>query len=98
MDVHECPARVSAELKSTIEFICKKAFTVLGCRDWCRIDVRLDERGEPHILELNPLPGILPNPDEHSGFPQAARAAGIGYSEMINMVFDAAMLRYGIDA
>ena len=95
MDVHECPATVSPALARKIESICKKAFNVLGCRDWCRIDVRLDERGEPHILELNPLPGILPNPDEHSGFPQAARAAGMGYSEMINAVFDAAMRRYG---
>jgi len=96
MDVHECPANINPALAQKIELICKKAFNALGCRDWCRIDVRLDEHGEPHILELNPLPGILPNPDEHSGFPQAARAAGIGYNEMINRVFDAAMSRCGI--
>jgi D-alanine-D-alanine ligase len=97
IDVHECPARMNPGLQQRIESICKQAFTVLGCRDWCRIDLRLDEHGNPYILELNPLPGILPNPEEHSCFPDAARAAGIGYGEMINAVLDAAMKRYGIE-
>lgn len=96
IDVHECPARIGPDLQQHIESICIQAFTVLGCRDWCRIDVRLDEHENPHILELNPLPGILPNPDEHSCFPDAARAAGIDYNGMINAVLDAAVRRYGI--
>lgn len=94
IDVHECPARIGPDLQQRIESICTQAFTVLGCRDWCRIDVRLDEHGNPHILELNPLPGILPHPEEHSCFPDAARAAGMGYNEMINAVLDAAVRRY----
>jgi len=94
IDVHECPARVDAELQQKIESICKQAFRLLGCRDWCRIDVRLDEHGEPHIIELNPLPGILPNPEEHSCFPQAARVAGMNYNQMLNEVLNAAILRY----
>ncbi len=97
IDVHECPARIEPDLQKKIENICRDAFRVLGCRDWCRIDVRLDDLGEPHILELNPLPGILPNPEEHSCFPQAARVAGIEYNAMINTVLDAAIRRYGLD-
>jgi D-alanine-D-alanine ligase len=84
--------RLEEESRST----CLRAFEVLRCRDWCRLDVRLDEDGVPNIIELNPLPGILPNPEEHSCFPQAARAAGIDYNSMINMVLDAAVERYGI--
>ncbi len=96
LDVHRCPAQIGAGLQEEIVSICKKAYRVLGCRDWGRVDVRLDEKGRPHIIEINPLPGILPNPDEHSCFPQAARAAGISYNGMINAVLDAAILRLGL--
>lgn len=95
IDVHKCPAKIEKTLETRIRQICIDAFNVLRCRDWCRIDVRLDEHGEPHIIELNPLPGILPNPEEHSCFPRAARAAGISYNAMINSVLDAAAQRYG---
>lgn len=96
IDVHECPARITSEMQRKIEYVCREAFRVLSCRDWCRIDVRLDGHGEPHVIELNPLPGILPNPEEHSCFPQAARVAGIEYNTMINTVLDAAVRRYGL--
>ena len=96
LDVHRCPALLEPGLERKIESICSQAFRLLGCRDWCRIDVRLDEHGEPHIIELNPLPGILPNPDEHSCFPQAARTAGMSYNQMINAVLDAALQRTGL--
>ena len=65
-------------------------------RDWCRIDIRLDEEGETNLLELNPLPGILPDPDQNSCFPKAARAAGMTYSDLIHAVVDAACLRLGL--
>lgn len=96
LDVHECPARIDKILRGKIESICLRAFHALGCRDWCRIDVRLDEQGEPQILELNPLPGILPNPVDHSCFPQAARVAGMNYRELLHAVLDAASERYGL--
>jgi len=67
---------------------------VMRCRDWCRIDVRLDSFGKPNILELNPLPGILPNPEDNSCFPKAARTAGISYNQLIQKVLDIATRRY----
>lgn len=96
IDMYECPARIDARLEARIKEICVLAYTVLRVRDWCRIDIRLDERGEPNILELNPLPGILPNPDDHSCFPMAARVAGLDYHQMLNAVLEAAAARYGI--
>ncbi|MBI4549193.1 MAG: ATP-grasp domain-containing protein [Ignavibacteriae bacterium] len=95
LDIFECPAQISSELQHEIERICRKAFTVLRCRDWCRIDVRLDAQGRPHILELNPLPGILPKPEDNSCFPKAARAAGISYNQLIQSVLALAAQRYG---
>jgi D-alanine-D-alanine ligase len=94
--IFSCPARTEPFLQRQIEDVCRKAFRVLGCRDWCRIDVRLDARGLPHIIELNPLPGILPRPEQNSCFPKAARAAGISYEEMILSVVEAAGERLGL--
>jgi D-alanine-D-alanine ligase len=96
IDVHECPAKVSLRLQKEIEAVCRDTYHVLRCRDWCRIDIRLDEQGRPNVLELNPLPGILPNPEEHSCFPQAARAADMDYNTMINAVLNAGIKRYNL--
>ncbi len=96
LEIFSCPAPVEPLLQRQIEEICKKAFRVLGCRDWCRIDVRLDQRGLPQIIELNPLPGILPRPEQNSCFPKAARAAGLSYDALILSVVDAAAQRLGL--
>ncbi len=97
LKIFECPARLSQELRDEIENICLRAYNVLRCRDWCRIDLRLDAAGRPNILELNPLPGILPHPEDNSCFPKAARAAGMSYSQLINSVLDIACKRCGLE-
>jgi D-alanine-D-alanine ligase len=93
LDIFECPARIDARLQSAIEDVVLRAYRVLGCRDWSRIDVRLDTAGVPNIVEVNPLPGILPNPEDNSCLPKAARAAGIGYDELIQTALLAAAER-----
>jgi D-alanine-D-alanine ligase len=95
VDIFRCPAPVDPGLKAKIEALCVRAYTVLRVRDWCRIDVRLDAMGEPSIIELNPLPGILPKPEDNSCFPKAARTAGLSYPQLINRVLDEAWSRYG---
>ena len=97
LEIFECPARISNELQASIERVTLGAFRVLGCRDWARIDVRLDAKGEPNVIEVNPLPGILPDPAENSCLPKAARAAGIGYDELIQSCLKFAAARQGID-
>jgi D-alanine-D-alanine ligase len=96
LEIFDCPARISAEMQAEIERICLEAYRTMRCRDWCRIDVRLDDLNRPHILELNPLPGILPRPEDNSCFPKAARAAGMAYNQLINTVLDIACRRYRI--
>ncbi|MFI5252662.1 MAG: D-alanine--D-alanine ligase [Bacteroidota bacterium] len=96
LDIYECPAALDESLKSAIENLCRKAYAILRCRDWCRIDVRLDSAGIPHIIELNPLPGILPNPNDNSCFPKAARTAGMSYNQMLQSVLALAAQRYGL--
>lgn len=97
LEIFKCPAPISDSQKAQIEAIVKRAYRVLGIRDWCRIDVRLDRTGKPHILELNPLPGILPKPEDNSCFPKAARTAGYSYQQMICKVISFARKRYGLE-
>ena len=75
--------RCDESLTREIERVTLEAYRVLGCRDWSRIDVRLDADGMPNVVEVNPLPGILPDPADNSCFPKAARAAGMSYDELI---------------
>lgn len=86
LDILRCPADLPGDLVQAIAALCHRAFLALECRDWCRIDVRLDGHGQPHILELNPLPGILPNAASHSCFPTAAATAHISYAALIRGV------------
>ncbi len=95
-DVFDCPAKIEKELEDKIIEICLKTYEVLRCKDWSRIDVRLDKDGIPNIIEINPLPGIMPDPRENSSFPKAARAAGLTYDEMINTVLLSACKRYNL--
>jgi D-alanine-D-alanine ligase len=50
----------------------------------------------PNVVEVNPLPGILPNPEDNSCFPKAARAAGLSYDELIQRSLRFAAERQGI--
>ncbi len=96
LQIFQCPAPLDPMLQRAIETVCQRAYKHLGCRDWSRIDVRLDGDGQPNIIEVNPLPGVLPRPEQNSCFPKAARAAGLSYPEMIRSVVAAACRRLGL--
>jgi len=95
--IFRCPAPLSEDLKLGIEDVVGRTCSVLRIKDWCRIDVRLDEKGTPNILEVNPLPGVLPKPEDNSCLPKAARTAGYSYSALIHRVVDEASKRYGLN-
>ncbi len=96
LEIFKCPAPIDEGLKLRIEHTVTRTCDILRIRDWARIDVRLDEKGEPNILEVNPLPGILPKPEDNSCLPKAARTAGYSYSDLIHRVVDEASKRFGL--
>jgi D-alanine-D-alanine ligase len=93
LEMYCCPARMPPGLGGSIEEVALASYRALGCRDWSRIDIRCNDRGEPHVLEVNPLPGIIADPAITSCFPTAARAAGLSYDQMVLTILDAAMER-----
>ena len=96
LQVFECPARLTADERAALEDLCWRTARVLRLRDWSRLDLRLDADGVPNVLEVNPLPGVLPDPAANSCYPKAARAAGMDYTAMVLAVVDAAAHRLGL--
>jgi hypothetical protein len=56
-------------------------------------DVRLDADGRANIVEVNPLPGILPDAADNSCLPKAARVAGIEYGAMVRRICELGLER-----
>jgi D-alanine-D-alanine ligase len=55
---HCAPGRLDPHLESRLAELAVRAFLALDCRDFARVDLRLDARGEPWFLEINPLPSF----------------------------------------
>lgn len=92
-----CPAKIPEDLRHRIEDISKRIFKVLDCKDFARLDFRMDSNGDLYFLEINPLPGIdyYTEKDELSFYPMMAYAEGMDYREMIKQILEAALKRYG---
>lgn len=69
------------------------AYRALECRDAARIDFRSNAGGEPYFLEANPLAGLHPH---HSDLPILAAQNGIPFVDLIGMILDAGLARYGL--
>jgi D-alanine-D-alanine ligase len=69
------------------------AYRALQCRDAGRIDFRSDAKGDPHFLEANPLAGLNPS---HSDLPILAAQNGIEFTDLIALILDAGLARYGL--
>jgi len=83
------PARIEEEVGRRIRGEALRAFDALACRDYARVDFRVTEDGEPYCLEVNTLPGMT----ELSLVPMAARAAGIGFDELVERICAMAIAR-----
>lgn len=95
-DAYICPAKLTPSLEKLIEKLCIQAFEVLNCRDISRIDLRLDAKGKPQLLEINTMPGMLPDPNVVSYYPVAARAVGWDHTRMIGQIITHSRERLGI--
>jgi len=81
------PAQLSKELNRRLSSIALRAFDVLGCSGVGRVDIMLDNRNRPYVLEVNTIPGMT----ELSLLPKAAASAGIGFSNLVEeILLDAA--------
>ena len=87
---YESPVRLPAPVLDKLERYSLKAFNVLGCRDFSRVDFRIGRDGTPYFLEINPLPGL----GNYSDLIIMAIKLGWTHDEVICAVLDAALERY----
>ncbi|MBI5149588.1 MAG: ATP-grasp domain-containing protein [Candidatus Omnitrophica bacterium] len=87
-----CPAKISDGLTRKIQDIAVRAYQCVGCRDLGRVDFRVDKKGNPYVLEINPLPSLDPQ-DSFGIFP---KVFGSDYDATLNRVLNIALERYGL--
>jgi D-alanine-D-alanine ligase len=88
---YECPANLENKTLQKIQEFSLKAFEILECRDFARLDYRIDKNGTPYFLEINPLAGLNPR---SSDLIIMAKLVGISYNDLIGSILDAALRRY----
>lgn len=92
-----CPAEVNSKLRSQIEKTAINTYYALDCADFCRIDFRLDMNDKPNVLDVNALPGLIPDPKQNSRFPRACFTSGMTYNDMILEILDTALKRHKLN-
>ncbi len=98
-DMHQtefCPADLTPTLKQQIEDLSRRAYISIGCQDFGRLDIRLDDKGVPHVMEINHPPGLMSDPNESSFFTIAARTAGLDFKDLIGKILNAATTRLSL--
>ena len=81
-----CPCGLPADQEAQIRAEALQAFRAIGGRGWGRVDFLMDEAGRHYFLEVNTSPGMT----DHSLVPMAAKAAGIGFDELVLRILELA--------
>lgn len=76
---YHCPCGLSDGQEQALQQLAVKAGEVIGVKGWARVDVFIDESGQPQLIEINTVPGMT----DHSLVPMAANQAGIEFDELV---------------
>lgn len=87
MSKYICPADLSSEITEKISEASLQIAKLLGCKHYCRVDFRLDNRDNFYCLEVNTLPGMTST----SLVPKAAKVAGISFEQLIQRILEFAI-------
>lgn len=90
---HICPAPIEATLENQLKDIAVRAYKSVDCRDFGRVDFRVDDKGNPFVLEINPLPNL--NPDDV--FVLFGKVKGMSYNQIINRILNEALERLSLN-
>jgi D-alanine-D-alanine ligase len=87
---HFCPAPLDDEVGREVQKVALAAHRALGLQVYSRVDVLLDEKNGPSVLEINTIPGMTPS----SLLPEAAAAVGISYADLCVQVIALSLQRF----
>jgi D-alanine-D-alanine ligase len=80
----EVPAELPDEVRARVERAALDSYALMGCRDFARVDLILDEHDVPQVLEINTIPGLT----ETGITTAAAEAAGMTFAELVAAIVD----------
>jgi D-alanine-D-alanine ligase len=89
---YRVPPAVPPATLAEIERCALGIYRALGCRDFSRIDFRLDAEGTPQFIECNPLPGLSPG---YGDLPIMTGRMGLAYPSLIGEILSHALARHG---
>lgn len=84
-----CPSRLPARTQEQVRDLALRAYEATCCRDYARIDMRLDADGKPHVLEVNPNPNLT----EGVSFMESAEKSGLSFSQTLKRIVELALGR-----
>ena len=87
-----CPAPISKGLENKLKQLAVEVYQAVDCRDFGRVDFRVDMQGNAYVLEINPLPCLA----AEDVFMLVPKVLGITYSQMIARILDSAFRRYNL--
>jgi D-alanine-D-alanine ligase len=79
-----CPSGLPTAQEKTIQELALKAYRIIGCQGWGRVDVMLSKEGRPSLLEVNTSPGMT----GHSLVPMAAKQAGLSFDDLCLQILE----------
>jgi D-alanine-D-alanine ligase len=88
-----CPADIEPELEKKLKNYALRAHQILNALDVSRTDIRLDEQGNPRVMEINTLPGLTP---DYSDLCLQSAAEGIRYEDLILEILYLGAARWGM--
>ena len=91
--IPKCPANLKKNVKEKVEKTAMAAFEAMDCRDYVRVDIRLNSKNVPYVIEVNPNPDISPD----AGFVRSAGIAGISYNGLLINLTNMALKRRQYD-
>jgi D-alanine-D-alanine ligase len=85
-----CPAELLPEVAASMQKYSVDAFNALQLRDFSRVDIRMDEKGQIYVLEINSMASL----GSSGSYVHAAGKAGYTFEALVNRILDAAAVRY----
>jgi len=89
---HRTPGRLDDALERGLAQLSLRVFETMQCRDFARIDFKLDAKGNPRFLEINPLPTFAPD----GSFGVLAELSGVSHAELVGGVIAEGLIRLGL--
>jgi D-alanine-D-alanine ligase len=84
-----CPAKIPSDLRDNLTTLAIRTYQSVECRDFGRVDFRVDSEGKPYVLEINPLPSL----STEDVFMLLAKNIGITYEQIIGRILESAIIR-----